>query len=64
MGMNTKRERPDEARKRRRFGPSKAVVQVAPGQKEAQVLSIMRSLLGRPKSSSGSSRRASRRPAV
>jgi hypothetical protein len=49
MGTNAKRERPDEARERRRFGPSKAVVQVAPGQTEAQVLSVMRSLLGRPR---------------
>jgi GNAT superfamily N-acetyltransferase len=49
MGRDAKRERPDEARRRRRFGPSKAVVQVAPGQTEAQVLSVMRSLLGRPR---------------
>src|SRR5262245_19729824 len=49
MGTDATRDRPDEARKPRRFGPSKAVVQVAPGQTEAQVLSVMRSLLGRPR---------------
>jgi len=49
MSKDASRERRDAARKSRRFGPSKAGVQVAPGQSEGQVLSVMRSLLGRPR---------------
>ena len=51
MGMDAMRERPDEARKSRRFGPSKAIVQAAAGQTEAQIVSVMKSLLGRPRAS-------------
>jgi hypothetical protein len=49
MGMDARRERPEEARKSRRFGPSKAGVQAAEGQTEAQVVAVLRSLLGRPR---------------
>ena len=49
MGTDAKRERPDEARNFRRFGPSKASVQAAPPQTEAEVVTVMRSLLGRPR---------------
>jgi GNAT superfamily N-acetyltransferase len=47
MGTDAKRDRPDDSRKPRRFGPSKAVVQAAEGQTEDQIVSVMRSLLGR-----------------
>jgi hypothetical protein len=49
MGKDARGQRPDPARRPRKFGPSKASVQAAPGQTEAQILSIMRSLLGRPR---------------
>jgi hypothetical protein len=49
MGRDAERKRPDEARKSRRFGPSKASVQAAPGQTEAKVIAVMRSLLDRPR---------------
>jgi hypothetical protein len=49
MGTDAKRERADEARKARKFGPSKASVQVAPGQTEARIVAVMRSVLGRPR---------------
>lgn len=49
MGTDAKTERPDEARNSRRFGRSKASVQAAPQQTEAQVVTVMRSLLGRPR---------------
>jgi GNAT superfamily N-acetyltransferase len=49
MGTDAMRERPNESRKPRRFGPSQAKVEVAPGQTEAQVLTVMRSILGRPR---------------
>jgi hypothetical protein len=49
MGRDATGERPDEARKRRGFGPSRASVQVAPGHTEAQVIAVIRSLLGRPR---------------
>jgi GNAT superfamily N-acetyltransferase len=49
MGKDARSERPDRARKSRRFGPSKASVQMAPGQTQARVVSVMRSILGRPR---------------
>jgi GNAT superfamily N-acetyltransferase len=49
MGTDAKRERADEARKSRKFGPSKASVQAAPGQTEDQIVAVMRSILGRPR---------------
>lgn len=51
MGKDVPRERPDRDRasKPRKFGPSQASVHVAPGQTEGQVLSVMRSILGRPR---------------
>jgi GNAT superfamily N-acetyltransferase len=49
MGTDAMRERPDQARKPRRFGPSRAIIQAAAGQTEVQVVSVMRSLLGRPR---------------
>jgi hypothetical protein len=47
MGANAGKERPDYARKPRRFGPSRASVQAAEGQAENQVVAQMRSILGR-----------------
>jgi GNAT superfamily N-acetyltransferase len=49
MGTEARRERPDEARNPRRFGPSKAVVRPALGQSEELIRSVLRSLLGRPR---------------
>ena len=49
MGMDANRGRPDDARKSRRFGPSQAGVDAAQGQTEAQVVAVLRSLLGRPR---------------
>lgn len=49
MGTDARRERPDEARKSPRFGPSQASVKAAPGQTVAQVVAVVRSLLGRPR---------------
>jgi hypothetical protein len=49
LGKDAKGDRPDEAWKSRRFGPSKAGVRAAPGQTETQVIAVMRSLLGRPR---------------
>jgi GNAT superfamily N-acetyltransferase len=44
-----KKERPDHARKLRRFGLSKAKVQPAQGQTEDQVVALIRTILGRPR---------------
>ncbi len=49
MGKDLPRERPDRASNPRKFGPSQASVHVAPGQTEGQVVSVMRSILGRPR---------------
>jgi GNAT superfamily N-acetyltransferase len=49
MGDDVKKERPDHARKPRRFGPSKAMVQPAQGQTENQVVALIRTILGRPR---------------
>ncbi len=51
MGDDAARGRPHRASSPWRFGASKAMVRVAPGQNEAQVLLVMRALLGRPRAS-------------